>query len=112
MFTTDLKVTKLFIAIFINMAVTSLIAFGTAQNVPSILADYNIFTGMVCYYFHELVAVIRWNLFITITILQHSTSGLGPYNDFTTGWYGNVGFFLVITFILSTLGPIVQVHCT
>ena len=35
---------------------------------------------------------------------------LGPYSDFTTGWYGNVGFFLVITFVLSAFGPVVRVH--
>jgi len=69
-------VRKIFAASFVNMAITALIAFGTARNVPDMLAQYSIFQG--------------------------------PYSDFSSGWYGNVGFILMITFILSAFVPILQ----
>ncbi len=31
----------------------------------------------------------------------------GPYSDFTTSWYGNVGFYLMTTFILQSFSPLV-----
>ena len=31
----------------------------------------------------------------------------GPYDDFTVAWYGNVGFYLMTTFILQSFSPLV-----
>lgn len=85
-------VRKIFGATFINMAVTVLIAYGTAENVPELLKQYRIFQGDA-HIPHYCTALILFS---------------GPYSDFTTGWFGNVGFFLTITFVLSSLSPIGQ----
>jgi len=38
-------VRKIFLASFANMAITALVAFGSARNVPTLLAKYGIFQG-------------------------------------------------------------------
>jgi hypothetical protein len=31
---------------------------------------------------------------------------VGPYNDFTRAWYGNIGFYLMTTFIVQSFSPL------
>lgn len=72
----DSLFTKLFIATYVNMAVVILIAFGSTTE--------------------ESVPSILWNAYIF----------RGPYKEMDAGWYGNVGFYLVITFLFNSFVPI------
>ena len=40
-------------------------------------------------------------------ILKRLRIFVGPYSDFTRPWYGNIGFYLMTTFIISSFSPLV-----
>lgn len=64
---------KIFVAIYLNMAVVVLLAFGYLRNNFSVLQTLGILNGV--------------------------------YTDLTPSWYGQVGFYLVITYILNAFSP-------
>jgi hypothetical protein len=41
------------------------------------------------------------------SILEKYHVFTGAYSDFTSSWYGNVGFFLIVTFIFTSFGSLV-----
>ena len=43
----------------------------------------------------------------TPQILQDLRIFVGPYDDFTRAWYGNIGFYLMTTFIIQSFSPLV-----
>ena len=71
-------ISKIFVATYINTAFTVLVVFGTP---PSQLGTLPSFLS---------------NLYIFN----------GPYSDFSTGWYGSVGFFIITTFVLAAFGTL------
>jgi len=60
---------KIFISLYINMALVVLIVFGRIDGLPPVFVQISIFQGI--------------------------------YSDFTGAWYGNVGAYLLLTFIVQ-----------
>lgn len=71
-------ISKIFVATYINMAITILIVFGSPPSaigtLPKDVSNLYIFSG--------------------------------PYSDFTTGWYGTVGLYVMVTFVLAAFGSL------
>jgi hypothetical protein len=66
--------TKIFLSNFATMAIIVLVAYGSANNLPSFFKTLHIFNG--------------------------------PYKDFSVDWYGNIGFYLMTTFIIQSFSPL------
>ena len=50
---------KLFVAVYINMAFTALVVFGSANGLPKFFSEYRIFQGYVRTHVHTYVFVRR-----------------------------------------------------
>ena len=69
---------KVFVAVYLNLAVCSLIAYGRIDTIPEFLKSWYIFQG--------------------------------PYDDFSSDWYAEVGVFIVISFSLQCIIELLKAY--